>query len=64
VLDIGDSGEPACQHVRALIVERIAEVDERLAELKRTRRHLTNLAAVAAKQDPADCHGYCKILLP
>jgi DNA-binding transcriptional MerR regulator len=64
VLDIADSGEPACQHVRALIAERIAEVDQRVAELKRTRRHLTNLAAVAVEQDPADCHGYCKILLP
>ncbi|CAN5808206.1 hypoxia response transcriptional regulator [soil metagenome] len=64
VLDIGDSGEPACQHVRTLIAERIAEVDQRLFELKRTRRHLANLAAVAAKQDPADCHGYCTILLP
>lgn len=64
VLDIGDSGEPACEHVRALIAERIAEVDQRIAELKRTRRHLANLAAAAATQDPADCHGYCKILLP
>jgi MerR family copper efflux transcriptional regulator len=64
VLDIGDSGEPACEHVRVLIAERIAEVDQRVAELKRTRRHLTNLAAVAAQQDPADCQGYCKILLP
>jgi MerR family transcriptional regulator, copper efflux regulator len=64
VLDIGDSGEPACEHVRALITERLAEVDRRLAELKRTRRHLTTLATVAAQQDPADCHGYCKILLP
>ncbi len=63
VLEIGDSGEPACEHVRALIDDRIAVVDDRIVELKRTRRHLSDLAQRAAAQDPADCRGYCKILL-
>ncbi len=64
VLDISDSGEPPCEHVHALIARRIADVDRRIADLKRARRNLTELAATAAAQDPADCHGYCRILVP
>ena len=63
VLDIGDSGEPPCEHVGGLIAKRIADVDQRIADLKRARRHLTQLAATAAAQDPAECHGYCRILV-
>jgi MerR family transcriptional regulator, copper efflux regulator len=64
VLDIGDSGDPPCGHVGELIAKRIADVDQRIAELKRARRHLASLAAAAAAQDPAECHGYCGILMP
>ena len=62
VLEIGDSGKPACQHVRDLIDGRLAEVDTRIAELEATRTHLRLLARRAADQDPAECHGYCSIL--
>ena len=64
VLDIGDSGNPPCLHVRELIDGRLAEVDARITELRSTRRQLRYLARRAAEQDPAECHGYCSILEP
>jgi DNA-binding transcriptional MerR regulator len=63
VLEIRDGGEPPCVHVTELIGRRLAEVDARLAELTRTRDQLVVLAARAAAQDPADCRGYCSIIL-
>jgi DNA-binding transcriptional MerR regulator len=62
VLDISDAGQPPCQHVQALVQQRLSEVDARIAELTQARRTLHDLAARAAAQDPADCHGYCSIL--
>jgi len=62
VLAVSDSGEPACTHVERLIADRLAEVEARIAELTRARRHVQSLAARASAQDPADCTGYCKIL--
>jgi DNA-binding transcriptional MerR regulator len=62
VLSIGDSGAPPCEHVRVLVDVRLAEVEERIAELTRTRRHLRELARRAAAQDPADCRGHCSII--
>jgi DNA-binding transcriptional MerR regulator len=64
VLDIGDSGTAACEHVRELIDGRLASVDARIAELEATRKHLRLLARRAAEQDPSECHGYCAILQP
>jgi DNA-binding transcriptional MerR regulator len=62
VLDVRDGGQPPCVHVTGLISRRLAEVQARLAELTRTRDQLAALAARAAAQDPADCHGYCSII--
>jgi DNA-binding transcriptional MerR regulator len=62
VLDIRDGGQPPCVHVTGLIARRLGEVEARLAELARARDQLAALAARAAKQDPADCHGYCSII--
>ena len=62
VLDIRDGGQPPCVHVTGLIARRLAEVEARLAELARTRDQLAALAARAAAQDPAGCHGYCSII--
>lgn len=63
VLEIRDGGQPPCAHVTDLIARRLAEVDTRLAELTRTRDQLVVLAARAAAQDPADCRGYCSIIV-
>ncbi|MPZ89208.1 MAG: MerR family DNA-binding protein [Nitriliruptorales bacterium] len=62
VLEIQDSGDAPCEHVRRLIADRLADVEARIAELNRTRRHLETLARRATAQDPADCQGYCRIL--
>jgi DNA-binding transcriptional MerR regulator len=62
ILDIGDSGDTPCEHVSNLIEDRLAQVEVRIAELEETRSHLRMLAGRAARQDPADCEGYCSII--
>ncbi len=64
VLAIRDSGEPPCRHVTELLDQRLAEVDQRIRELRRIRRVLASLAAVAADTDPAECppEGICRII--
>src|SRR5215469_10928572 len=62
VLEVREGGQAPCVHVTSLIHRRLAEVEIRLAELTATRNQLTALAARAAAQDPADCHGYCSII--
>ncbi len=62
VLDIGDSGDPPCEHVGHVVEERLAEIDVRIADLAATRAHLHRLVRRAATQDPADCRGYCSII--
>jgi DNA-binding transcriptional MerR regulator len=62
VLDIRDGGQPPCVHVTDLIARRLGKVEGRLAELSRVRDQLAALGARAAKQQPADCHGYCSII--
>lgn len=62
VLEIGDAGGSACEHVRTLIDDDLAAVDRRIGELTQARRVLLGVARRAAAQDPADCRGYCKIL--
>src|SRR6266498_200256 len=59
ILGIRDGGQPPCAHVTALITQRLAEVEARLAELASAARWSR---ARAAAQDPADCHGYCSII--
>jgi DNA-binding transcriptional MerR regulator len=62
VLDVSDAGQPPCEHVQAVVHQRLADIDARIAELTDARRVLHEVAARAAAQDPADCHGYCSIL--
>jgi DNA-binding transcriptional MerR regulator len=62
VLDIRDSGTAPCEHVGTLIAHRLREVEQRIAELRQTRRRLQVLAERTSELDPADCHGYCDII--
>jgi MerR family transcriptional regulator, copper efflux regulator len=64
VLAISDDGDPPCGHVTDLILQHLADVDERIRELTETRSILDHLATRAADQNPADCNGYCTILQP
>jgi DNA-binding transcriptional MerR regulator len=62
ILSVGDSGERPCAHVTDLIELRIGEVEARITELTRTRKHLAALAKRAAEQDLTDSRGYCSII--
>jgi DNA-binding transcriptional MerR regulator len=62
ILSVGDRGQRPCTHVTDLVARRIGEVEARISELTRTRKHLVELAKRAAEQDPTDCRGYCSII--
>jgi DNA-binding transcriptional MerR regulator len=62
VLAIRDGGQPPCEHVRTLIALRLDEIEQRLAELAKTRASLRALARRTAEVDPAACDGYCSII--
>lgn len=40
VMEISSGGEPPCEHVRATVVERLSEVEERLRQLRGLRATL------------------------
>lgn len=62
ILDISDTGTAPCEHVAAVVAERLAEVEARLTELEATRAQLRRLVERAARQDPSDCEGFCSII--
>jgi MerR family transcriptional regulator, copper efflux regulator len=66
VMAFRDRGEPPCDHVRALIERRSAELSARIAELERLRADLDRLAERARALDPADCHpeSVCHVIQP
>ena len=55
VLALRDSGQAPCAQVEALIVERLAQIERRLADLAATRTVLRQLARRAGEVDPATC---------
>ena len=55
ILHIRDGGQAPCQHVTALIAGHLVQVEQRLAELTRTRDALAELHARAVATEPADC---------
>lgn len=62
ILDIRDDGDAPCEHVAAVVDERLAEIGQRLRELHAVREQLEEIAARAATLDPADCDGYCRLI--
>jgi DNA-binding transcriptional MerR regulator len=56
ILAIRDHGQPPCQHVAALVDQRLDDVTHRLAELEQTRDELLALRDRLTDLDPADCH--------
>ncbi len=55
ILAVRDDGQPPCEHVAALVGERLREVERRLEELQGTRRELLALRQRLDELDPADC---------
>ena len=55
ILDVRDGGQPPCGHVAAFVDQRLAEVDERIEELSRTRQALADLRTRVGHLDPDDC---------
>ncbi|MFI6938988.1 heavy metal-responsive transcriptional regulator [Streptomyces sp. NPDC050418] len=66
VMTLRDRGQAPCAEVTRLIDDHLAEIEERLRELRRTRSTLRALAVRAAETDPAECAeaGVCTILTP
>lgn len=64
VLEIRDAGEAPCRHVADLIDTRLGEIDQRMKDLRRLRRDLSDLAVKAAEFDPEECapESVCRIL--
>ncbi|MET8646590.1 heavy metal-responsive transcriptional regulator [Streptomyces sp. NPDC004675] len=55
ILALRDSGEPPCTHVTGLIDQHLADIERRMAELRKTRTALRGLAERAAVTDPSTC---------
>ncbi|MFD4868415.1 heavy metal-responsive transcriptional regulator [Streptomyces sp. NPDC058412] len=66
VLALRDDGQSPCGHVTGLIGQHLADIERRLAELRKTRAALRELAQRASQTDPDTCseNGICTILSP
>ncbi|MFD7908136.1 heavy metal-responsive transcriptional regulator [Kitasatospora sp. NPDC059722] len=64
ILELRDGGDAPCTHVAGLIQQHLADIEHRLAELRKTRAALRELAERAADTDPAACteSAICTIL--
>lgn len=56
ILEIRDRGHAPCGHVRDLLDERLAEIDQQLAQLLTLRDTLAGLREEAEHVEPATCH--------
>ncbi|MEV6026407.1 heavy metal-responsive transcriptional regulator [Streptomyces sp. NPDC052036] len=66
VLAVRDSGEAPCVHVTDLIEPHLADIEQRMAELRATRTALRTLAQRATGTDPSTCTeaDICRIISP
>ncbi|MFF3584794.1 heavy metal-responsive transcriptional regulator [Streptomyces mirabilis] len=64
ILSLRDSGQAPCSHVSDLVHQHLRDIDLRMAELRKTRTALKELAQRAAATDPASCSDadICRIL--
>ncbi|MGW4982976.1 heavy metal-responsive transcriptional regulator [Streptomyces mirabilis] len=65
ILSLRDSGQAPCSHVSDLVHQHLGDIDLRMAELRKTRTALKELAQRAAATDPASCSDadICRILI-
>ncbi|MFD7497466.1 heavy metal-responsive transcriptional regulator [Streptomyces sp. NPDC059832] len=67
ILTLRDSGEAPCSHVTDLINQHLDEINRRMAELRKTRTALRDLAQRAAETVPQSCSdadNICRIISP
>ncbi|MGW1501920.1 heavy metal-responsive transcriptional regulator [Streptomyces mirabilis] len=64
ILALRDNGQAPCNHVGNLIHQHLDDINRRLAELRKTRSALKELAQRAVATDPASCSDadICRIL--
>ena len=55
VIQVRADGATPCEHVEGLLHDKLAEVDDRIAELGELRNELIELLDRSARLDPADC---------
>lgn len=55
ILELRDSGESTCSHVIGTLERHVSELDRQMADLARTRGHLTAMIERARALDPARC---------
>lgn len=55
ILRLRDSGKAPCSHVSELIDQHLADIEQRMAELRKTRTALRGLAERATSTDPSTC---------
>ncbi|MET9829463.1 heavy metal-responsive transcriptional regulator [Streptomyces sp. NPDC006385] len=55
VLALRDSGQAPCDHVGELIQRHLTDIEHRMAELRKTRMALRDLAERAAHTHPSTC---------
>lgn len=67
ILALRDSGEAPCGHVTDLIHQHLDDINRRMAELRKARNALRDLAQQAAETDPQSCSdagNICRIISP
>ena len=64
VIQVRSDGTAPCQHVDGLLNEKLADVDDRIDELRQIRGELIALLDRSSRLDPSDCRadGICHIL--
>lgn len=55
IVALRDDGQTPCTHVLALLRQRAAELDRRIAELRALQGELNRMVSRAAQLDPGDC---------
>lgn len=55
ILEIKDRGGQSCEHTRALLGRRLAELDTKISEMEAARLELRRMYDRSAALDPAEC---------
>lgn len=66
IFDLRQKGVGTCEHVIGLVDRHLADLDQHIAALKKTRKQLDALKQRASNLDPADCNdpNRCQTIAP